>query len=249
MGDEAKHQELGGEQPVATAMPGESGGEEGVAGVEENQETEAEALQRELAETRDQLMRVAAEFDNFKKRMEREKIAQIRAGEDAFVCLARQTVESFVRGSAEPAVPDGLPEELTGRSAGVFVSLKLGGKLRGCIGTTAATQESIAEEIFCNAISACSEDPRFAPVSPDELDRIVYSVDVLGPTERIDSMEQLDVKRYGVIVVSGYRKGLLLPNLEGVDTIEEQIKIAKRKAGIPEDERCRMERFEVVRHT
>ena len=188
-------------------------------------------------------------FDVLIQRMEREKIAQIRAGEDAFVRLARQTVESFVRGSAEPAVPDGLPEELTGRSAGVFVSLKLGGKLRGCIGTTAATQESIAEEIFCNAISACSEDPRFAPVSPDELDRIVYSVDVLGSTERIDSAEQLDVKRYGVIVVSGYRKGLLLPNLEGVDTIEEQIKIAKRKAGIPEDERCRMERFEVVRHT
>lgn len=83
MGDEAKHQELGGEQPVATAMPGESGGEEGVAGVEENQETEAEALQRELAETRDQLMRVAAEFDNFKKRMEREKSKLLKyAGEN-----------------------------------------------------------------------------------------------------------------------------------------------------------------------
>ena len=188
-------------------------------------------------------------FDVLVQRTEREKIAQIRAGEDAFVRLARQTVEAFARGNGEPTVPDDLPEELTGRSAGVFVSLKLGGKLRGCIGTTAATRESIAEEIVCNAISACSEDPRFAPVSSDELDRIVYSVDVLGPTERIDSAEQLDVKRYGVIVVSGYRKGLLLPNLEGVDTIEEQIKIAKRKAGIPEDERCRMERFEVVRHT
>lgn len=83
MGDEAKHQELGGEQPVATAMPGESGAEDAFAGVEENQETEAEALQRELAETRDQLMRVAAEFDNFKKRMEREKSKLLKyAGEN-----------------------------------------------------------------------------------------------------------------------------------------------------------------------
>ena len=188
-------------------------------------------------------------FDMLMQRAERTKIGEIRAGEDAFVRLARQRVETFVRGSEEPALPDDLAEELTGRRAGVFVSLKLGGKLRGCIGTTTATRGSIAEEILHNAIAACSEDPRFAPVSADELDRIVYSVDVLGPTERIDSMDQLDVKRYGVIVVSGYHKGLLLPNLEGVDTIEEQVKIAKRKAGIPEDERCRMERFEVVRHT
>ena len=98
-------------------------------------------------------------------------------------------------------------------------------------------------------MSACSEDPRFDPVRAEELERITYSVDVLGDTEKIDSVEQLDVKRYGVIVISGYRKGLLLPNLEGVDTVEEQLRIAKRKAGIPEYERCRMERFEVVRHT
>ena len=176
-------------------------------------------------------------------------MGDIRANEDAFVRLARQTVETFVRRSAEPALPDDLPEELTNRRAGAFVSLKLNGKLRGCIGTPAATKSSVAEEILNNAISACSEDPRFSPVTAGELERMVYSVDVLGPTERIESAEQLDVKRYGVIVISGYRKGLLLPNLEGVDTVEEQIKIAKRKAGIPDDERCRMERFEVVRHT
>lgn len=109
--------------------------------------------------------------------------------------------------------------------------------------------ENIAEEIMKNAVSACSDDPRFDPVQPEELDRISYSVDVLGKTERIDSPDKLDVKRYGVIVTSGYRKGLLLPNLDGVDTIEEQIRIAKRKAGIPESERCILERFEVVRHT
>jgi len=188
-------------------------------------------------------------FDVLVQKAERGRMGEVRAGEDAFVRLARQTVEAFVRGSEEPSLPDDLPEELTGRRAGVFVSLKLNGKLRGCIGTTASTKNSIAEEILNNAISACSEDPRFPPVTAGELERMVYSVDVLGPTERIDSAEQLDVKRYGVIVISGFRKGLLLPNLEGVDSIEEQIKIAKRKAGIPEDERCRMERFEVVRHT
>jgi len=131
----------------------------------------------------------------------------------------------------------------------VFVSLKIAGKLRGCIGTISAVTENVAQEIVKNAVSACSEDPRFDPVRAEELERITYSVDVLGDTEKIDSVEQLDVKRYGVIVISGYRKGLLLPNLEGVDTVEEQLRIAKRKAGIPEYERCRMERFEVVRHT
>ena len=187
-------------------------------------------------------------FDVLVQKAERERIAKVRAGEDALVRLARQTVESFVRAKEPPQLPAELPADMQGR-AGVFVSLKLAGKLRGCIGTITAVTGSIAEEIVKNAVSACSEDPRFDPVQPDELERITYSVDVLGPTERIDSAKQLDVKRYGVIVVSGYRKGLLLPNLEGVDTVEEQIKIAKRKAGIPEYERCRMERFEVVRHT
>lgn len=188
-------------------------------------------------------------FDVLFQRAEREQLSAIRESEDAFVRLARETVEAFVRSGETLSLPDELPEEMTNRRAGVFVSLKIGGKLRGCIGTISAVTENIAQEILKNAIAACSEDPRFDPVRAEELPRITYSVDVLGPTERIDSMEQLDAKKYGVIVVSGYRKGLLLPNLEGVDTAEEQVKIAKRKAGIPENERCRMERFEVVRHT
>jgi len=188
-------------------------------------------------------------FDVLYQRAERELLSTVRAAEDAFVRLARDTVEAFVHTGETPAVPDELPEEMKNRRAGVFVSLKINGKLRGCIGTISAVTESISQEIVKNAVAACSEDPRFDPVRPEELPRITYSVDVLGPTERIDSMEQLDAKKYGVIVVSGYRKGLLLPNLEGVDTVEEQVKIAKRKAGIPENERCRMERFEVVRHT
>ena len=92
------------------------------------------------------------------------------------------------------------------------------------------------------------KEPRFSPIEQDELDKLPISVDVLGVTEAIDSMDKLDVKRYGVVVTKGYRRGLLLPNLSGVDTVEEQIAIAKQKAGIREEEEAELERFEVVRH-
>ena len=99
-----------------------------------------------------------------------------------------------------------------------------------------------------NAVSACSRDPRFSPVGEDELEHLSISVDVLGDMETIVSMAQLDVKRYGVVVTKGSKRGLLLPNLEGVDTVEEQVAIAKEKAGIGAGEEAGMERFEVVRH-
>ena len=132
--------------------------------------------------------------------------------------------------------------------AGVFVSIKKEGRLRGCIGTIQAVRQSIAEEIIENAISAASRDPRFSPVKTEELDWLTVSVDVLGDTEKIDSPDKLDVRRYGVVVTKGYKRGLLLPNLEGVDTVEEQIAIAKQKAGIGEHDKVELERFEVVRH-
>lgn len=132
--------------------------------------------------------------------------------------------------------------------AGVFVSIKKDGGLRGCIGTIQAVQASVAEEIIQNAISAATKDPRFSPVLKEELPWLSLSVDVLGDAERIDSEDALDVKRYGVIVTNGSRRGLLLPNLDGVDTAAEQVAIAKRKAGILEHENVLLERFEVVRH-
>jgi AmmeMemoRadiSam system protein A len=132
--------------------------------------------------------------------------------------------------------------------AGVFVSLKKHGQLRGCIGTIAPTCPSIADEIIQNAISAGTKDPRFSPVRESELDDIVYSVDVLGEPEPVDDVSQLDVIRYGVIVSSGYKRGLLLPNLEGVDTVEQQVEIARQKAGIGRNEDYSLERFEVIRH-
>ena len=130
-----------------------------------------------------------------------------------------------------------------------FVSIHKGGRLRGCIGTIAPTASCVALEIINNAISASTRDPRFDPIEPGELPYLEINVDVLGEPEDIDSMDQLDVKRYGVIVTSGYKRGLLLPDLEGVDTVEQQVEIAMRKGRISEDENYSLQRFEVIRHT
>ncbi len=189
---------------------------------------------------------------NFADRFEKvlmEKLAERRAGEDEYVRLARRTVEAYVRTGEKPAVPDDLSRELVEQRAGVFVSIKKQGKLRGCIGTIRSAYGSLAEEIMENAVSASARDPRFSPIEPEELKYLTISVDVLGEAEKIDSPDELDVKRYGVIVTKGRKRGLLLPNLEGVDTVGEQIAIAKQKAGIREDEEdVELQRFEVVRH-
>ena len=135
------------------------------------------------------------------------------------------------------------------KQAGVFVSLHKDGRLRGCIGTIQAVRKNIAEEIVENGISAATKDPRFSPVLPEELELLEISVDVLGKPEKIRSKDELDVKKYGVIVTKGFRRGLLLPNLDGVESVDEQLSIALRKAGLSEREKnFEMERFEVVRH-
>lgn len=187
-------------------------------------------------------------FDEIYLKTEMERIESLKSEEDEYVRLARQTLESYVINRKVIKRPDNLSPELIKNKAGVFVSLKLDGSLRGCIGTISPTTSSIADEIIRNAISAGTEDPRFSPVTEDELSRLEYSVDVLGKAEKIESMDELDPLRYGVIVSKGHRRGLLLPNLEGVETAEKQISIALRKAGISPNEDYQLERFEVVRH-
>lgn len=183
------------------------------------------------------------------EQIQRARLAERRAGEDPWVGLARLSLETYVRtGRTLARLPDGLPRELTGQAAGAFVSLHKDGQLRGCIGTIGPTRENVAWEIVQNAVSACSRDPRFPAVRPDELDRLEYSVDVLGRPEPVDSPHQLDPRQYGVIVSCGQRRGLLLPDLDGVDTVEQQIDIARQKGGIRPGEPCRLERFRVVRH-
>ena len=186
----------------------------------------------------------ADQLENFKHRQYLER----KAAEDDYVKLARYSLENFVKTHQVAALPNDLPDDMTNRRAGAFVSLHKDGNLRGCIGTIMATQKNIAEEILVNAVSACSRDPRFEPVTADELEDIVYSVDVLSEPERVFNVKELDVTRYGVIVENGLRRGLLLPDLDGIDTVSEQIAIAKQKAGIRPEEKVSLWRFEVVRH-
>ena len=160
--------------------------------------------------------------------------------------LAREAVESYV-GRDEVLRPKELTAEMK-QKFGVFVSLKKHGELRGCIGTFEPTKANVAEEIVANAISSATRDPRFAPVVPSELAELEYSVDILTEPEPVDSVDQLEAKKYGVIVECGFRRGLLLPDLEGVATVEKQIEICRAKAGISADEPVVLYRFEVRRY-
>jgi hypothetical protein len=164
------------------------------------------------------------------------------------VKLAKNTVELYIR---EGKVLQMREEDLTPEmreQAGVFVCLKVRGTLRGCIGSFQPTESDVAHEVVQNAVSAATQDPRFQMVRINELDTLEYSVDVLTPPERIHDSRELDPRRYGVIVRSGGRRGLLLPDLEGVDTVEYQISIAMQKAGIPPGTPVELSRFEVKRY-
>lgn len=170
------------------------------------------------------------------------------ASSDPCVQLARASLESYILSRKIIDVPQDLPEDLTARRAGAFVSIHEHGQLRGCIGTISPARSNLAEEIIFNAISASTRDPRFPPIRKEELPFLEINVDVLGEPEDIESEDDLDVKRYGVIVTNGLRRGLLLPDLDGVDTVRQQIAIAKQKAGIASFEKVSLQRFEVVRH-
>ena len=185
---------------------------------------------------------------SFIENMHKSDIDVTRKAEDPYVALARQSLEYYIKKGKILDVPDYLPPEMIEQNKGVFVSIKKHGQLRGCIGTISPVTNSVAEEIIQNAISSGTRDPRFNPVKEFELKDLVYSVDVLENPEPITSIEELDVVRYGVIVSSGYKRGLLLPNLESVDTPAQQVDIALSKAGISKGEKFSMERFEVIRH-
>lgn len=163
-----------------------------------------------------------------------------------FARLAKDTVESYVVEHKRFQPTDLIPE--MEKQAGVFVSIHKKHSLRGCIGTFEPAEKNIAEEIVTNAISSATRDPRFLPVSVDELKDLDYSVDVLTTPELVESENQLDPKKYGVLVESGWRRGLLLPDIEGVDTVDGQIEICRQKAGIAPGEPVNLYRFEVQRY-
>lgn len=180
---------------------------------------------------------------------------------DPYVKLAKFTIEEFIKNGRVIDVPKNLPEEMLEKKSGVFVSIHkkptatlrvaelVEGELRGCIGTFLPTKKNIALEIIDNAIAACSRDYRFAPITKDELSDLEISVDVLGEPEPVQGVTALDAKKYGVIVKSEKgRTGLLLPDIPGVDSPEQQIAICRSKAGISPTEPIYLYRFEVKRH-
>ena len=175
-----------------------------------------------------------------------EKIKEIRNNEDMFVSLARKTIEEYVKYGTRYKLLK-VPEEMKDKR-GVFVSIHKNGELRGCIGTIEGMYSNISEEIISNAISASCRDNRFKSIDEDELEYLDYSVDVLGEKEDC-TKEDLDPKKYGIVIEKDGHRGVLLPNLDGVDTVDKQISITLRKAGLsPLEEDYSIKRFEVIRH-
>lgn len=163
------------------------------------------------------------------------------------VALAREAIVAYVRERRVLELPETLPEALR-TPAGAFVSLKKGGLLRGCIGTIEPACPSLAAEIVQNAIAAATRDPRFPPVQADEVRDLTLSVDVLSAPEAVAGLGDFDPRRYGMIIQAGARRGLLLPDLEGVNTVEEQFRIVCGKAGIAPGTAVQLYRFVVTRH-
>ncbi len=149
-----------------------------------------------------------------------------------YIQLAQQAIEEYFKTGKKIFPPADLPPELLNQRGGVFVTIYNNKELRGCIGTFLPTKNNLAEEIIANAISAATQDDRFSPITKEELPELKYEVSVLSEPEQVKDLQELDAKKYGVIVKSSYKTGLLLPDLEGVDTVAQQINIACQKGGI-----------------
>ena len=186
------------------------------------------------------------ERNYYDKYLEREKLRVLSI--DEYVKLAKKTIFEYIKNHNTIEVPNDLSKELLEEKHGVFVSIHKFDHLRGCIGTILPVTENVATEIIRNAIAAATQDPRFNEISEDELDYLEINVDVLTKPEDIESKDLLDPKKYGVIVMTRYKRGLLLPDIEGIDDVDTQIAIAKQKGNITDDEEIKLQRFEVIRH-
>jgi hypothetical protein len=161
--------------------------------------------------------------------------------------LARRAVEEYIVSGKEVDFDENELPEILQQKAGVFVTLKKNGKLRGCMGTFRPVQKNAAYEIISNAMTAAENDPRFPEVDKSELDEITISVDILSEPEKVDNKDELNPKKYGILVQGGHQSGLLLPDLEGIDNVEKQIDVARRKAGLNPDDNIDIYRFSVKR--
>lgn len=176
------------------------------------------------------------------------RLEKIKKSSDSYVNLAFESLKYYFDTKQKMSIPPNLPEEMLTNKAGVFVSLYKFDTLRGCIGTILPTTNTIAEEIINNSLSAALNDYRFPPLTKEELKWLEITVYILKEPEPISSLDMLDVHKYGIIVTHGLKRGVLLPDLDGVDTIKKQIAIAKEKASIKPNEDCKIERFEVIKH-
>lgn len=176
------------------------------------------------------------------------RLEKNRKKSDSYVNLAFESLKYYFDTKQKMSIPPNLPEEMLTNKAGVFVSLYKFDTLRGCIGTILPTTNTIAEEIINNSLSAALNDYRFPPLTKEELKWLEITVYILKEPEPISSLDMLDVHKYGIIVTHGLKRGVLLPDLDGVDTIKKQIAIAKEKASIKPNEDCKIERFEVIKH-
>ncbi len=167
--------------------------------------------------------------------------------DNPFIRLARQAIAYYHENSEYMMIPDYVTEDMLNSRQGVFVSIKKQGKLRGCIGTINPTTDNVASEIIKNSVYAAFEDPRFMPVKKDEMAEVIITVDLLTKPEQTIK-ESLDIKRYGIVVRSGEKSGIILPNIKDIESVDEQIDVAMRKAGILDDEEYKIYRFEVIRH-
>lgn len=174
--------------------------------------------------------------------------AKKRQHEDEYVSLARKTILYYIQHGKKPEIPENLAEDMYIKQSGAFVSIKRDGMLRGCIGTMIPTKASVAEEIIDNAIQAATNDSRFAEISESEFDDLDISVDILSALEKIHSSDELDINKYGIVVSTESKTGLLLPNIDGVKDVNHQVAIALEKAGINDKEEYSMHRFMVDRH-
>ena len=166
------------------------------------------------------------------------------------VKLAAQAIETFLSDQRVIEPPETLFTEMPDARmrAGVFVCLKRQGELRGCVGTTEPVQGTLAKEVIENAIGSAIRDPRFPPIQRSELEDLEISVDVLGPAELVLDLSGLDHRRYGIILRSGLRHGVLLPDIEGINSVAEQVEVARKKAGLRSDDPVEIRRFEVKRY-
>ena len=163
-----------------------------------------------------------------------------------YVSLAQESIHHYLNCREKLSCPDPLSKDLNSRS-GAFVSIKKLQQLRGCIGTLEPCEPNLAMEIIENALKAALHDPRFSPITAEELQDLTYSIDVVHPLEKITDVSELDPKIYGLVVKSNGKQGVLLPDLEGVDSTEEQIQICRAKGKIPDDAPIEMYRFKVER--